>query len=157
MNKSWGSAFSLVELMVVVAIIAILASIAVPTYKTYVTKARILEIVSIIRYNQNYINEYIAKNGKVPPASNFTPSGTSPYGTYKWEGQFGLSFWFNTVLHTPSPSGYLDIIYFRPHPDNTNGITRWTCSVWGGSANSLTSYVPAACQQDDSSWEFPEG
>lgn len=59
-------AFSLIELVVVVAVLALLAAIAIPVYQTYSIRAKIIQAVSIVKYYQQNIELYHAKNGAFP-------------------------------------------------------------------------------------------
>ena len=47
-DRSRGSGFTLVELMIVVAIIGVLAAIAIPAFSRYVRKARTAEAVGTL-------------------------------------------------------------------------------------------------------------
>lgn len=150
-----NKAFSLVELLVVLAIVGILAAVAIPQYSHYATRTKINNAINTLMIDRPYIDHYIARKGTVPPSYAFTPTGSTSYGTLRWEGQYGLSFEANTSLYVPAP-GVLPRLYLRPHPANNGAITIWRCSVWNSASNAFTALVPRACQQDDN-WDYPEG
>lgn len=79
-TRTSGSAFTLVEILVVIAIIAILAMIAVPAYSSITARSRSAGCLSNMRQLTSAILSFTSDNDGFLPRSNMNTDGSSSAG-----------------------------------------------------------------------------
>ncbi|HUT25753.1 MAG TPA: prepilin-type N-terminal cleavage/methylation domain-containing protein [Sumerlaeia bacterium] len=102
--KSWRTAFTLIELLIVVAIIAILAAIAVPNFLEAQVRAKVANVMSDYRALRTALETYRVDNNIYPP--------------HVAEGQYGDYMWFAKLT---SPVAYITSVPESPFTEWTSG------------------------------------
>ncbi len=110
MNRK-GSAFTLIELLIVVAIIAILAAIAVPNFLEAQTRSKVSRCRADMRTQVTGLESYAVDNNKYPPTCDAFIPGCTPTSQV---------FHARTPTYLTSPISYLSSLSYDPFVKSTS-------------------------------------
>lgn len=132
-SQSATTAFTLIELMVVVAIVAILGSFAVPAYQDYMVRARVSEVLTLIRPVQMQILDN-ALNGLPFNSGVRMPKQTKAFAFAVIDENNG---WLTVTLQPKlTPTGVAYNLLFIPKSGQTGSMAATL------SGNATSSVIP---------------
>lgn len=153
-NMGQLGGFTLIELLVVVLIIGILAAVALPQYRVAVEKARISEVMILVRSVKDAQQRYHLANNAY--ATDFDELDISLPGSKVNEGKWKLPnktflIFASTYLYTFDAKS--NIILVLPYEGTYADWTGWTCQAKQGDslANQLCKSLGGVKKDDSSS------
>jgi Zn-dependent protease with chaperone function/type II secretory pathway pseudopilin PulG len=135
-----GTGGGLASMLVVVAIIGILAAIALPAYQDYTTRAKISEAIIHGRQATQAVEDYINKNGRIPPQLEDAGISSTPQSKFVTAISVNSKNAIVQVVLGFSPVEGKSVL-FVPSRKPDKSIS-WRCA----SEDVPAKYLPAACR-----------
>ncbi|MCX7017495.1 MAG: prepilin-type N-terminal cleavage/methylation domain-containing protein [Candidatus Sumerlaeota bacterium] len=143
--RTFATAFTLIELLIVVAIIAILAAIAVPNFLEAQTRAKVSRVKADMRSISTALHAYKVDNNKLPRAKTTGYDGSVYNNILRIKSPVG---WGDACIYLTTPISYIssfpdDPFLMRAHPQYLN--LSYNYAGLTGAVNDLTAW-PANAQ-----------